>query len=91
MVSCCRQSKAAPYPTPGIKTKHILKIFLCFFKETKIPELSLQVPSVEGGASRPTESIFLQIKFRFFFCFVLFCFFETGFLCVALAVLELTL
>jgi hypothetical protein len=26
-----------------------------------------------------------------FFCFVLFCFFETGFLCVALAVLELTL
>jgi hypothetical protein len=25
------------------------------------------------------------------FCFVLFCFFETGFLCVALAVLELTL
>jgi hypothetical protein len=53
--------------------------------------LSLQVPSVEGGASRPTESIFLQIKFRFFFCFVLFCFFETGFLCVALAVLELTL
>jgi hypothetical protein len=26
-----------------------------------------------------------------FFCFVLFCFFETGFLCIALAVLELTL
>jgi hypothetical protein len=26
-----------------------------------------------------------------FFCFVLFLFFETGFLCVALAVLELTL
>jgi hypothetical protein len=25
------------------------------------------------------------------FCFVLFCFFEIGFLCVALAVLELTL
>jgi hypothetical protein len=25
------------------------------------------------------------------FCFVLFCFFETGFLCVALAILELTL
>jgi hypothetical protein len=27
----------------------------------------------------------------YFFCFVLFCFFETGFLCVVLAVLELTL
>jgi hypothetical protein len=27
----------------------------------------------------------------FLFCFVLFCFFKTGFLCVALAVLELTL
>jgi hypothetical protein len=26
-----------------------------------------------------------------FVCFVLFCFFETGFLCIALAVLELTL
>lgn len=26
----------------GLKQKHILKIFLCFCKETKIPELSLQ-------------------------------------------------
>ena len=45
-----------------------------------------------------TYSIFFVVLFCFvLFCFVLFCFvlfclfFETGFLCVALAVLELTL
>jgi hypothetical protein len=31
------------------------------------------------------------VWFGFFFCFVFFCFFETGFLFIALAVLELTL
>jgi hypothetical protein len=37
------------------------------------------------------ERCFFLFFVLFFFCFVLFCFFETGFLCVALAVLELTL
>ena len=32
-----------------------------------------------------------HIEKEYIFFFVLFCFFETGFLCVALAVLELTL
>jgi hypothetical protein len=45
--------------------------YICVFKETKIPELSL-------------HSVFC-------FFVVVFWFFETGFLCVVLAVLELTL
>jgi hypothetical protein len=40
----------------------------------------------------PTQGLKHGNFFLFFlFCFVLFCFFETGFLCVALAILELTL
>jgi len=35
--------------------------------------------------------LFLSIYFSSFLCFVLFCFVETGFLCVALDALELTL
>jgi hypothetical protein len=36
--------------------------------------------------------VYLNFFLGFFlFCFVLFCFFEAGFLCIALAVLELTL
>jgi hypothetical protein len=41
-----------------------------------------------GGCCLPKE--FLYILFVLL-CFVLFCFSETGFLCIALAVLELTL
>jgi hypothetical protein len=33
----------------------------------------------------------LACLFVVLFCFVLFCFFETGFLCISLGVLELTL
>ena len=35
--------------------------------------------------------VFLRPGFFLFFCFVFFWFFEAGFLCVALAVLELTM
>jgi hypothetical protein len=35
--------------------------------------------------------VFFVVVVCFLFCFVLFWFFETGFLCIALAVLELTL
>jgi hypothetical protein len=34
-VSCCGQSEASLYPTPGVKQKHIPIIFLYFLKKTK--------------------------------------------------------
>jgi hypothetical protein len=43
---------------------------------------------------RPVEADILSLfrfQSKFYFFFVLFCFFKTGFLCIALAVLELTL
>jgi hypothetical protein len=54
------------------------------------------------GASTKTVTFFFFLFFFLFFCLLVFCFFvflfflffyffETGFLCVALAVLELTL
>jgi hypothetical protein len=35
--SCCGQSNAAPYPTPGIKTKTCSYNTLLFSKESKFP------------------------------------------------------
>jgi hypothetical protein len=57
--------------------------------------ISLFSPSFIGEIKFHTIDfkIYLGVWFGLvlLFCFVLFCFFETGFLCVALAVLELTL
>jgi hypothetical protein len=39
MISCCGQSEAAPYLTPGIKTKTHSYNISVFFKETKIPKI----------------------------------------------------
>jgi hypothetical protein len=47
-------------------------------------------PSYTNHQSRKCHTDLLIGQY-FLFCFVLFCFFETGFLCVTLAVLELTL
>ena len=38
IVSCCGQSETAHIPHLRLKQKHILMMFLCFFKEIKIPE-----------------------------------------------------
>ena len=41
IVSCCEQPEAAPYSIPGIKMKTYSCDISVFFKETKIPKLSL--------------------------------------------------
>jgi hypothetical protein len=40
IVSCCRQSQAAPYRIPGVKMKAYSDSVSLFFKETKTPEFS---------------------------------------------------
>ncbi|EDL09958.1 mCG147308 [Mus musculus] len=42
---------------------------------------------IEHGSEKAANTLFFLLLFWFLFCF---CFFETGFLCIALAVLELT-
>jgi hypothetical protein len=43
IVSCCGQSEAVPYPTPGIKAKTYSYDISVFLKESKMPRLSLQI------------------------------------------------
>jgi hypothetical protein len=43
IVNCWGQSKAAPYPTPGIKTNTHSQSISVLFKETQTPKLLLQV------------------------------------------------
>jgi hypothetical protein len=53
--------------------------------EKRLIRHSLEVKEGQSDAKK-------EVSQQFFVCFILFCFvFETGFLCVALAVLELTL
>jgi hypothetical protein len=43
------------------------------------------------GVQRGRKRVSNTMELKFFVCLFVFCFFETGFLCVALTVLELTL
>ena len=66
-------------------------------KEGQIVTLCFPERPTFGVGWPPVGTFDLQVikaveeRVSFFVFFVLFCFFETGFLCVALAVLELTL
>jgi hypothetical protein len=79
IIVSCEQSEAAPdpNPTPGIKTETYSNNISVFLQKPKFP-LQFII-------------LLVQILFIFYFFIYSFWFFETGFLCIALAVLELTL
>ena len=60
IVSCCGQSEAAPYPTPGIKTKTNFHNISVFFKETKI--LSTFLGQTTGTGEYPWDELELGKK-----------------------------
>lgn len=59
MISCCAQSEAVPYSISGIKMKtyyYNISLCVCYFKETKIPMMSLNQRAETCGSLQVTAS-----------------------------------
>jgi hypothetical protein len=78
-------------PQLGLKDQQVLdvKSYASLFSKS-IETLRVHLAEKGDGAELIWDKVCFEICLFFFFFFFLF-FFETGFLCVALAVLELTL
>jgi len=69
-VCCCRQSEAAPYPTPGMKTKtysqNISVFFFVFFVFSFFPELGTEPRALRFLGKRSTTELNPQPHFGVF-------------------------
>ena len=77
-----------------VTSKGFFLIKIVFSNERTVQLKSVflvEKPKVDAVYIYTSNSCIPNVFVFFLFCFVLFFFFETGFLCVALAVLELTL
>jgi hypothetical protein len=92
---CCgSRGQSRPVLPPTLHALHFT-VFVCLFvfnifSSIFVCILGKSVPHVLVSIS-VSSLLFCFLFFVFFFCLFFFLFFETGFLCVALAVLELTL
>ena len=90
----CSQYQTWPWPQLGSQEDFLsVSLAFCLYLTRTVGKVGMfRGECLDGTAHARLAMLFsLSFVFVFLFCLFVFCFFETGFFCIALDVLELTL